>query len=232
MHIIKVMIFALLIIFYNTPVSAYKLPILLYEDHPSLAVMDFGVNHEGTSVSIDLCNAEYLTSDYIIARCVENKRFFVKERDVVQKKLESENISTVGIIDSERAQKIGRILGVRYIIYGNVTDVGVSDTETKLSSKMFVNVTVGKVKAHIVARFMDVETGRILMAVRGEGESSSSNVNMSHKTGVGVVIGTYTVPQESVHNALKKAAFDVVDKLEVELFGCKDERKGINNNLE
>ena len=66
---------------------------------------------------------------------------------------------------------------------------------------------------------MDVETGRIIMAARGAGDSKSSFIGDSD--GNFIAIGTVKVSQTSVHNALQKASFQAVDILTERLFGKK-----------
>ena len=72
---------------------------------------------------------------------------------------------------------------------------------------------------------MDVDTGRIIMMARSEGKSKSSHINVSaNKAGVksGVLtLGTVKVTQDSVHNAIQKAAFSTVDDMMFKLFGDK-----------
>ena len=112
----------------------------------------------------------------------------------------------LGLIDPDGAKKIGEVLNVHYLVYGNVTDVSIA------VEKALVNVTT--VKAHIVLRIMDVDTGKILTAARGEGSSASSLVGDENF----FYIGTAKVTQTAVHNALQKAAFQAVDILNERLF--------------
>ena len=64
---------------------------------------------------------------------------------------------------------------------------------------------------------MDIETGDIIMAVKGEGKSKSSYVKAQTRnifTGVKTLkIGNMTVTMDSVHNAIAKAADDVTGKM-------------------
>lgn len=179
----------------------------------SVAVMDLGV-HKGTNdPDINLLNAEGAASEYIIQRLFETNKFDVKDRTLVLDALQKFNM--VGLIDPDTAQKIGEILGVRYIVYGNVIDC-VVDVDKSL-------VTVNTVKAHLVIRIMEVETGNILMAAKGAGESASAFVGDSEKNFI--VIGTTKVSQTAVHNALQKAAFQATDILVERLFGAEKSKK-------
>lgn len=170
----------------------------------TVAVTDLGV-HSGTSdPDVNLLNAEAASSEYVIARLVATNNFTVKERSLVYDALK--NLNMLGLIDPDGAKKIGEVLNVRYLVYGNVTDVSVG------VEKALVNVTT--VKAHIVLRIMDVDTGKILTAARGEGTSASSLVGDENF----FYIGTVKVTQTAVHNALQKAAFQAIDILNERLF--------------
>ena len=179
------------------------------EPNASVAVMDFGT-HEGTAdPDVNLMNAERASSEYIIARLVDSKKLDVMDKDIVSDRIAAEGLNITGLIDPDTAQRLGKILGVRYLIYGNVVDMVVDfNVETV--------VKVRTVKCHIVARIMDVETGKILMAAKGEGKSKSANVSLDESF---FVIGTVKVSQTSVHNALQKAAFNSVDLLIERLYG-------------
>lgn len=175
----------------------------------SVAVMDMGV-HQGTSdPDVNLLNAETASSEYIITRLVETKNFDVKDRTLILQALQKLNM--LGLIDPDTAKKIGEILGIRYIVYGNVIDVSVAIEK--------VGVVVNTVKAHIVIRIMEVDTGKILMASKGEGKSASAFIGDSEKNFF--FIGTTKVSQTAVHNALKKAAFQAVDVLNQRLFNVE-----------
>lgn len=177
----------------------------LIDKGAAVVVTDMGV-HKGTSEpDVNLLNAEMASSEYVIQRLVTTDNFTVKDRTLLHDALQKLNV--IGLIDPDTAKKIGEILGVRYIVYGNVTDISVA------VEKAVVNVNT--VKAHIVLRIMDIETGKILMASKGEGISESAFGGDENF----FLIGTAKVTQTAVHNALQKAAFQAVDVLNERLFG-------------
>lgn len=185
----------------------------------TVAVMDFGTRPGATPAEININNAEYTSSAYIVNGLVNKKCFNIMDKDMVLQQLQSEQLNTVGLIDPDNAKRIGQILHTRYIIYGNIANVSISDTGTKILVGFGggAGVTVCTVKAHMVARVMDVETGDIIMAVKGEGKSKSSYVKVQTGnvfTGVQTIkIGTATVTMDSVHNAIAKAADDISAKM-------------------
>ena len=183
----------------------------------NVAVMDFGTRPGATPSEININNAEYASSEYIINGLVNKHCFNIMDKDMVMKQLKAEHLTTVGLIDPDTAKRIGDLLHTRYIIYGNVTNVSISDTGTQIMTNIGGGVNVCTVKAHMIARVMDVETGDILMAVKGDGKSKSSFVRLhagNGLTGVKVLkIGTVTVTMDSVHNAIAKAAEDVATRM-------------------
>ena len=199
-------IFLIIAVFLLTSTSAEA---ALIERGASVAVMDLGV-HKGTSdPDVNLLNAEKASSEYVIQRLASTNNFEVKDRTLILNVLQKFNM--LGLIDPDTAKKIGEILGIRYIVYGNVIDVSVAVGKA--------GVVVNTVKAHIVIRIMDIDTGKILMAAKGEGQSASAFLGDSEKNFF--FIGTTKVSQTAVHNALQKAAFQAVDILNERLFNMK-----------
>lgn len=183
------------------------------EKNPTVAVMDFGVHKGATTSDISLINAEKTACEYVIDRLVDTNQFYIVDKAVIDKYIAEENLNVTGLIDPDTAQRLGRLLNAKYIIYGNVVDVTLSDTGTQVMANIGGGVVVNTVKAHIIARMMDVSTGDIIMAAKGEGKSKSTYTKVKAAP-IGIVtIGTAKVTQDSVHNAIQKAAYASVDLL-------------------
>lgn len=106
------------------------------EQNASVAVMDFGT-HEGTAdPDVNLMNAERASSEYIIARLVESKKFDVMDKDIVNERIAAEGLNITGLIDPDTARRLGEILGVRYPVYGNVVDMVVDFNVERLCGKI------------------------------------------------------------------------------------------------
>ena len=180
-----------------------------FQEKPTVAVMDFG-NLSNAAGDINTDHVGFAVSDYIIQALFDSGKFKIMDTEHFSEVLAENNLDITGIIPPSKARKIGEILGVRYIIYGNVNDVN-SDT---LTLEVISNgADVHTVKAIIIARMMDVETGEIITAARGEGKSKSSQVKVSAPNVDYLTIGTAKVSQVSVHNAIQKAAYSMVDLL-------------------
>lgn len=188
----------------------------------TVAVMDFGTRPGATTAEININNAEHVSCDYIITRLVNRHCFNVMEKEFALNTAKAEGLNVVGLIDPDSAKRIGELLKAKYLIYGNVTNVSISDTGTSIIGNIGGGVNVCTVKAHIIARMMDIDTGNIIMVAKGDGKSKSSFVKVAYGSSLANVsvikIGTVKVTQDSVHNAIQKAAYAVVDDLMFKLF--------------
>ena len=212
----KVLNIAFMMVMLLTPLWTLEAAELM--DKPTVAVMDFGRHVGATTDDIVFENTDKTSSDYIIEALVESGKYDVVDKDLLAEKLMQENLNTKGIIDPDTARRIGEILGVRYIIYGNVNDVTGSSTGVQIYGN---GADVYTVKAHIIARMMEVTTGDIVMAAKGEGKSKSSTAKVGTDRLGYITIGTAKISQVSVHNSIKKAAYNMVDKLTERLFGVR-----------
>lgn len=189
-----------------------------------VAVMDFGTRPGASPAEISINNAEHTSSEYLITRMINKGYFNVVDKDIAFNKIQAEHLNTVGLIDPDTAKRIAGLLNAKYLLYGNITNVSVSDIGTQIVGNIGSGVNVCTVKAHIIARLMDAETGDIVMAAKGDGKSKSSFVKVASgglSKAMVVKIGTAKVTQDSVHNAIQKAAFATVDDLLQRLFAVK-----------
>ena len=178
-------------------------------ENKTVAVMDLGTHPGAVPIDINILNAGRVASDYSIEFLIDDGSFDVMDKALIEEILDEENIKYEGIIDPDTAQTIGQMLGAKYLIYGNVNDVTLSDVGAK---SIVGGVTVCTVKSHVILRMMDVATGDIVSMGKGEGASKSSRI----KAGVPVLtidVGTRTVTQDSVHNAIREAAYNAAASL-------------------
>lgn len=188
------------------------------EAHPTIVVMDFSTHPGASSRRVDLGGVSRAVCDYIITRLVADGRFLVVERDLLQERFAEEGISVEGIIAPETARRIGTMLNAQYILYGDVTDVSDSRTGTRTDTYIG-DVSIGTIKAHIVARLMNAQTGELVMAAKGEGKSKSALVKVNADEHNSLIVGTKKISQDSVVSALQKAAENTVDLLLIRLYG-------------
>ena len=182
----------------------------LIESNANVAVMDFGTHPGAVPIDINILNAGQAANEYVTFRLIESGKLNVIDRFMVEEKINAEGIKTEGLVDPDSARKIGELLGVKYIIYGNVNDVTLSNVGTSVLS---TGVTVCTVQAHLIMRMMNVETGDIVMASKGEGKSKSSFAYVKGGPIVTVEVGKTKVTQDSVRNVIEQSAFSAVDVL-------------------
>ena len=188
-------------------------------DYPTVAVLPFE-NKGIVSKGMDIGDAN-LVSEFVI-------------EDLIDSGMSS-------AVDTSTASETGKLVGAKYLIYGNVTGLTTKESGASAST---IGAAAGmqkhKVTANISARIIDVETGRIVLAGRGTGESSSANFEFSLRTTIAtpydgliidvkkgqamygsgekvntlelgkITIGTTEVSMVQVHNAIEKAVEDLI----------------------
>lgn len=178
-------------------------------EKPKVAVMDLG-EFSGAFISeLNTDNVGAMASAYIENKLVADKRFTVISRELFKAELDKKILQISGLITANKAAEIAKILNVDYLIYGNVDNVdGIEKIfDVKLNGGKF-----HELKACLIVRMMDVKTGQIIAAVKGEGISKSTEFK-GGKDALTIKIGTTEIPQICVHNAMKKAAENVAYKL-------------------
>ena len=207
------------LIFFMTVSSAFAATI---EPNAKVAVMDFGTHPYAVTIDINVLNAGKAAHEYILQRLFESQKMDIMDKTLFEAQLAEKNLNTTGLIYHDAAQEIGKILGVDYIIYGNVNDVTLSDIGAGIG---IGGVTICTVKSHIIAKIMKVDTGEIISAAKGEGKSKSSFTKVKAGEIPLVEVGRSKVTQDSVHNALQQAAFQTVDILVERLYGPSTDSK-------
>lgn len=186
-------------------------------ENSNIAIMDLGTHEGAVPFDINIFNAGKASSEYLIQHLVQYGKFNVMDRTLVEDKIRASNLNTTGLIDPDTAKKIGDILGADYLVYGNVNDVTLSETGASTLG-VGVDISTITVKAHLIVRVMEIETGKIIGAAKGEGKSRGSFVRIKGSPVAVLEIGRTKVTQDSVHNALQQAAFQTVDKLIKQLY--------------
>lgn len=177
-------------------------------DKPRVAVVDFGQLNGAMTGKINTDNVGTMCLDYIIEALVESGKFYLIGRELVANKLAAENLNISGNIPPSAIRRLGEILGVDYLIIGNVFGVGGDQTVLEIVSN---GAKINSVKACIIARMVEVKTGRLVAMAEGRGESKSSLVKIGKDKLGFITIGTKSIPQVSVHNSIQKAAFSLIE---------------------
>lgn len=137
---------------------------------PRVAVMDFDNRAQHGGWRIGRGAADMLTTELVKATDFE-----IFERDRLASIIEEQNLGQGGRIDPATAARIGKLIGVQYIITGAVTEYGQSK-----SGGGGAGVHVGKsgYSTAVDVRVVNATTGRIVFAESGEGRKTSMNVRV------------------------------------------------------
>lgn len=168
-------------------------------DKPRIMFMDVGVHEYPISV-------DKLVSDYMVEALVESGKFTVMDIESFNEKIHAHKFQNLGESDLSSARKIAEQSNIDYLIYGNF-DRTYDDNfmiEVKFEKQKFSSV-----QAVLIVRMMDVKTGEVITVVKGEGVSKRSDLDAEDLKS----FDNNKIPMSSIHNAIKKAAFDIVDKL-------------------
>ena len=185
-------------------------------EHSKVIVMNFGTLNNSKISGLNLVDIERPLYDYIVTCVSDDKRLDVIE--LPEELLQSEGINTIGLISPKDAKQIGEMLNVPYIIYGKLLNVTADETDFKILEN---GLTVNSVRAPVIIRMVDTNSGVVIGAVTGEGRSRSSLVKAGVSDIVTATIGTKTVTQDSVIQALKKAVDEGIYELLVLVYEDK-----------
>lgn len=145
-------------------VSINKYPPRPRSDRQRLAVVDFadktgyGQGRIGTAAA-----------DILINYLVESKQFRVIERTQIQKVLAEHKLEQSGLTDTATAVKIGKLLNVRFLAYGVVTNFGMRE---EASDVILYQQKEQIAECAVTVRLIDVETGEILLSRMGDGKAT------------------------------------------------------------
>jgi curli biogenesis system outer membrane secretion channel CsgG len=173
-----------------------------------IAIWDFENNAQGNYwFTPDLAKTARNQIDTAIS---ENKtlsdKFSVVERQKLELVMKEQGLSSAGVVDPQSAAKVGRLLGVKYIVTGGIDTFTLNKTGGAIG-RFGVGGTMVSAQTSINLRFIDTTTAERVVSLSGEG---------GVKKGGGFVKGT-SVSRESefgiATEALGKASTALVAKL-------------------
>lgn len=113
--------------------------------------------------------------DVFVTELVKSGKFRVVEREQLAALMAEKNLTLSGDVDPSTAVRIGKLLGVNYLLTGAVTEYG----NTNVGGGGF-GVSAGKRKfvAAMNARLIDTSTGEIVWADEAREEEASVKVSV------------------------------------------------------
>ena len=145
---------------------------------PRIAVLEFKNKVQGYGWSA--YKAGQAAQDMLVTELVKKGTFRVMEREQLDAILQEKNLTLSGDVDPKTAVKIGKIIGVEYLIAGAVTEMGVADRNAHVPSLFgrmpSVNVRSQRLDAALDARAFSTSTGEIVWAETAKQSTSDSSV--------------------------------------------------------
>jgi curli biogenesis system outer membrane secretion channel CsgG len=127
-------------------------------------------------------------ADQVMNELLEEGSFRVIERKKLDTILAEQDFAHSDRADPGAAKlsKLGKVLGVKYIITGSITKFGGEDKKQGGRIKG-IGVGLGKAKTEVTvtARLVDTTTGEVLLAAKGEGVSKKGGGFSFSKSGLG-----------------------------------------------
>lgn len=174
----------------------------------------------------------------LITRLVNDGTYSVVERQMLDSILKEQNLSVSDRADPATAAKIGKLLSVDAIIVGTVTQFGFENKSMNIGAAAsaagsYIPYVGGfgfgglgskksKCKVAVDARLVDINTGEILAAVNGSGESKRGGVSMFGGGGSGWSGGSGSFDMGSSGFATSiagEATLAAVDQISTQLVG-------------
>ena len=154
---------------------------------PSVAIMDFDYGTVGYHWWGDYDIGKGM-ADQVMDQLLEEGSFRVVERKKLDTILAEQDFAHSDRADPGAAKlsKLGKVLGVKYIITGSITKFG-GEQKKQGGSIKGIGVGVGKAKTEVTvtARMVDTTTGEVLLSAKGEGVSKKGGGFSFSKSGLG-----------------------------------------------
>ncbi len=175
-------------------VACLVVPATAQSKRPTVALLDldFGAVQQWWSGNWDIGKG---VADLIVDGLVEDGSYRVIERKRLDAILAEQNFSNSDRADPSAAKvaKLGKALGVKFLIVGSITKFGTENKDLKVGGGGFgskfgvgqVGTKKGKATVAIATRVVDTSTGEIMVVAKGEGTSSRSGLLLGGRAGGG-----------------------------------------------
>lgn len=144
----------------------------VFAGKPRIAVLEFG--HK--ALNSRWWGSGGAAQDMFITELVKAGKFTVIDRERLDALMQEKNLSLGGDIDPSTAVKAGKLLGVEYFLFGNVTEFGEQENKAKVGWGFGVDVSKKKFVAALDCRMVNTTTGEIVWADTAKKEESNVNV--------------------------------------------------------
>lgn len=151
-------------------------------DKPRIAVLEFKAKADNQWYHWWRSGGASAAQDVFVTELVKSGKFRVIEREALAALMAEKNLSLSGDVDPSTAVQAGKLLGVKYLLTGAITEYGASNAEAgarSIGGLPSFNVKRSKFAAAMNARVIDAETGEIVWADEARNETKSAKVKVS-----------------------------------------------------
>ncbi len=183
----------------------YRVAVLPFDDG-SIKEKWWGENDLGQGVA-----------DELVTALMGTKRFRLFEREEIDAVLKEQNLGKKGLLDPKTAARIGKILGVQYLVIGRVTEFTRKTDNSILGNPnadnpMGMYIRTATARVALDARLVDTTTAEILTSVTGTGEKKNIILGTATKQGL-MVFGSTDFKKSDMGRALRVAVNSVAYQL-------------------
>jgi curli biogenesis system outer membrane secretion channel CsgG len=152
-------------------------------------------------------------SDMLATTLFKTGKFDIYERAQMEAILSEQSLQMSGAMTTESAVKVGKLLGVKYLVVGSVNQFG--QKETGVSA---FGIGVKSTTAHVACdvRLIEVETGKLVAAEKGEANESATGVSADYQ---GVSFGGTGFDETIIGKATNKCVVDIANKIAADFAG-------------
>ena len=148
-----------------------------------IAVIDF--SDEAVGQHSGWHNPGHGMADMLVTVLTKSGKFTMIERQKLDQIMKEQNLGMSGAINAQTAAKVGQLLGVQYIVTGSITEFGIKESKLGVGNLGSilpfgggVDTKTNTARVACDVRLIDVSTGEIIKSEKGEGEESSTGVNV------------------------------------------------------
>jgi curli biogenesis system outer membrane secretion channel CsgG len=171
------------------------------QNRPRIAVMNFENNSTWTYWGDNLGRA---AADELVTQLLSSGKFTVLERTQLESVLAEQKLGATGAVDASTAARIGKILGVQFILTGSITQFSIERTRVGFGG---FGASVANAESKVDVRLISTETAEILVGLEGQGNKRMGGASFR---GSGA---ERDFDQGAAQEALRPAIEQVVERL-------------------
>lgn len=149
-------------------------------------------------------------ADMLVTSLVRTKKFQVVERKQLGKVLAEQGLQQTAFVNPATAVKVGKLMGATHVILGKVTEFSLEVSEINLP--LVGRVVISKAHCAIDGRLVEVETGVIVAAEKGEGSEVRKRLRLNISELEGTEFGSERFERTILGKAVRRACDNLAKK--------------------